>query len=105
MIVVETSAFTRRVQTLLTDDEYRELQLFLTSHPEAGAIIQNSGGLRKLRWAAHGPGKRGGVRTIYYFATPHSRLLMLTIYAKNERDDLSKAQLKILRRLVEEEYP
>ncbi|MGQ0603101.1 MAG: type II toxin-antitoxin system RelE/ParE family toxin [Anaerolineales bacterium] len=105
MIVVETSVFTRRVQTLLTDDTYRELQLLLAARPEAGTIIPESGGLRKLRWAARGHGKRGGVRVIYYWATAQNRLLMLLIYAKNERDDLSKAQLKILRQLTAEEYP
>jgi hypothetical protein len=50
MQFIETSVFTRQVTTLLTDDEYRQLQITLTSHPDAGIVIQHSGGLRKIRW-------------------------------------------------------
>lgn len=61
MVIVETSVFTRQVQTLLTDDEYRRLQAALIERPDMGAIIVGSGGLRKVRWGARGRGKRGGV--------------------------------------------
>ena len=63
-----------------------------------------SGGLRKLRWAGSGRGKRGGVRVIYYWVTTQERLLMLYIYPKNEQDDLTAEQLKALRSIVEREY-
>ena len=68
-------------------------------------MIEGSGGLRKLRWGVYGRGKRGSVRIIYYWAAAQERLLMLFVYAKTERDDLTPAQLKILRKIVEEEYP
>jgi hypothetical protein len=71
---------------------------------DMGAIIVGSGGLRKVRWAAQGRGKRGGVRLIYYWAVKQDRLLMLLMYPKSERDDLTQEQLKILRKIVEEEY-
>ncbi len=61
--------------------------------------------MRKLRWAAQGRGKRGGVRVIYYWAVVQDKILMLFMYAKNEQDDLTPDQLKVLRRIVEEEYP
>jgi mRNA-degrading endonuclease RelE of RelBE toxin-antitoxin system len=105
MVIVETSIFTRQVQQLLTDEEYRKLQTALVNRPDTASIIRGSGGLRKVRWALPGRGKRGGVRVIYYWAVHQEQILMLFMYGKNERDDLSSAQLKTLRRTVEEEYP
>ena len=105
MVIIETSVFTRQVQALLTYEEYRQLQIFLLTRPDMGATIPGSGGLRKLRWVIQGKGKRGGTRVIYYWATAHDRILMLYIYPKSERDDLTPAQLSMLRRIVEEEYP
>lgn len=105
MVIVETSIFTRRVLELLTDEDYRKLQVLLANRPSTGNLIKGSGGLRKIRWAVPGRGKRGGVRVIYYWAVEQERLLMLFVYSKNERDDLSAAQLKRLRTIIEEEYP
>lgn len=105
MVIIETSVFSRQVQSLLSDEEYRQLQLALVIHPDMGTLISGSGGLRKARWSLAGRGKRGGVRTIYYWAASEDQILMLFIYAKNEQDDLTAAQLKILRRIIEEEYP
>jgi mRNA-degrading endonuclease RelE of RelBE toxin-antitoxin system len=105
MIIIETSFFTRRVTQLLSDDEYRELQATLVNRPKAGPVIPKSGSLRKLRWSASGRGKRGGVRVIYYWAAKQERILMLFIYAKNESSDLTPDQVKVLRNIVEREYP
>ena len=105
MVIVETSIFTRRVMELLPDDEYRELQATLVDRPDAGPVIPGGGGLRKIRWRASGHGKRGGARIIYYWATAQERILMLFIYAKNESDDLTPDQIKMLRQVVEKEYP
>ncbi len=104
MDIVETSIFTRQVQALLSDDDYRELQLALILHPDSGAIISGSGGLRKTRWSMQGRGKRGGVRVIYYWIDAQNKILMLFMYAKNEQEDLTPEQLKVLRKIVEEEY-
>jgi len=90
---------------MMTDDEYRPLQMYLKQHPNAGVVIPGSGGLRKIRWSYSGKGKRGGVRVIYYWVVQRSILLMLYIYPKNERGDLTKQQLKLLSRVVQEEYP
>jgi mRNA-degrading endonuclease RelE of RelBE toxin-antitoxin system len=103
--IIETSLFTRQVQELLSENEYRLLQITLLQNPESGAIIPGSGGLRKKRWSLGGKGKRGGSRVIYYWAVTKEQILMLMIYAKNEKDDLTTAQLKILKRIIEEEYP
>jgi len=104
VVIIETTIFTRQVQTLLSDEEYRQLQLALVLSPEMGALIPGSGGLRKVRWSMAGRGKRGGVRTIYYWAVAQDQILMLLMYAKNEQDNLTSEQLKVLRRLVEEEF-
>ncbi len=105
MVIIETSTFTRQVQKLLSDEEYKQLQSELINRPDIGPVISGSGGLRKVRWNYRGRGKRGGVRVIYYWVVSHERLLMLLIYPKNMQDDLSPTQLKMLRQIVEDEYP
>jgi len=104
MVIIETPIFTKQLLATLSDDEYRELQRGLLGHPEAGKVIPGSGGLRKLRWAFDGRGRRGGVRLIYYWFTAQGSLLLLFIYPKNVQDDLKPDQLKQLKRIVEEEY-
>jgi hypothetical protein len=104
MVIVETPIFTRRILAILSDEEYRLLQLHLLSKPDAGKIIQGSGGLRKLRWSAKGHGKSGGIRIIYYRFLSHDTILLLFAYTKNERDDLTPEQLRQLKRVIEGEY-
>ena len=101
MIFVETPTFTKRVLDLLDDESYAALQAYLAHYPEAGKVIRGSGGMRKIRWAAKGHGKSGGVRVIYYWWVNRERISMLFIYPKNELDDLSAEQLKLLRRALE----
>jgi mRNA-degrading endonuclease RelE of RelBE toxin-antitoxin system len=102
----ETALFTRAVTALLSDDEYAELQGTLIVNPEAGEVIKEAGGLRKLRWSQQrrGKGKRGGVRIIYYWYAAGPLIYMLLAYSKDERDDLSAAQKKALAQLVREEF-
>jgi mRNA-degrading endonuclease RelE of RelBE toxin-antitoxin system len=104
MLIVETSVFTRRVLKHLSDENYRSLQQFLVADPEAGDLIRHSGGLRKIRWSIAGRGKRGGVRIIYYWAPARETILMLLMYGKNEQEDLTPEQLRILKRLIEQEF-
>ena len=84
MRFVETPIFTASVRQHLDDEAYRALQLALVRRPEQGALIRGGAGLRKLRWGAEGRGKRGGVRTIYYWAVEDNVCFMLCIFAKNE---------------------
>jgi mRNA-degrading endonuclease RelE of RelBE toxin-antitoxin system len=102
----ETSLFTREITILLSDQEYAELQGTLVVNPEAGDLIKQPGGLRKLRWSHHrrGKGKRGGIRVIYYWYSPESLIYMLLAYSKEEQDDLSTAQVKALMHLVKAEF-
>jgi hypothetical protein len=101
MVFVETVAFSRRIATILNDDEYSSLQDMLVVRPDAGAVIQGSGGIRKLRWGTSGRGKSGGARIIYYWKATHDKILMLAVYAKGEKQDLTGDEIKTLRRVVE----
>ena len=99
MIFIETPIFTEDLLRLLTADEYTEVQNFLAANPLAGDLIQQTGGLRKIRWSSGGKGKRGGVRIIYYYVMPDSQIRLLLIYQKGKQDDLTSEQKKILRQL------
>lgn len=105
MVIIETSVFSKQVDRLLSEDEYRQLQTELAARPDTGVVIPGSSGLRKVRWSLQGHGKRGGSRVIYYWAVAQDQLLMLLIYPKNMQDDLTPAQIKMLRHIVEVEYP
>lgn len=104
LTLVETPTFARRRPDLLGDEEYRLAQLALAKDPRLGDLIPGGGGLRKVRWELEGRGKSGGARVIYYWAVAPGVILLLYIYAKNERDDLSKDQLKALAKAVREEF-
>lgn len=102
MEFIETLTFTRAVLALLSDEEYRGLQNALVEFPERGDLIKGGGGIRKVRHAAQGRGKSGGVRAIYYWAKEKSRIYMLMIYPKSKKDDLSDQETALLRNLVKE---
>ncbi len=85
----------------MNDDEYKELQEALVAKPDLGVLIKNSGGLRKVRWSVDGRGKRGGVRVIYYWMTNNDQVYMLYVFPKNTQDNLTDAQIKTLRQIVE----
>ena len=104
MVIIETPIFTKRIQELMTDDEYRLLQAHLVNRPDVGKIMPGSGGLRKLRWSAGGRGKRGGIRVIYYWFVSKDIVLLLYVFPKSERDDLTTEQLRQLRKITEREY-
>jgi hypothetical protein len=105
VVIVETRGFTTRICDLVSDDDYRLFQLQLVRNPEAGRLIPGTGGLRKIRCAASGRGKRGGARVIYFWHAQSQHLLMLFVYPKNEQADLTPAQRRALRKIVETEYP
>ncbi|MDH5667798.1 MAG: type II toxin-antitoxin system RelE/ParE family toxin [Nitrospira sp.] len=96
--------FTVALRRHLDDDIYRALQVALLLRPSQGPLIQGGAGLRKLRWATRGRGKRGGVRLIYYWEPESQTFYMLYLYAKNEQGDLTSDQLKVLAKLVREEF-
>jgi len=95
----ESPIFTKLVDKYLTDEEYFALQWDLLSNPSAGILIPGSGGLRKIRWKTREGGKRGGYRIIYYWRDMQGEIWLLTIYAKNEVDNIPA---HILRQIKEE---
>lgn len=101
MIFIETPIFTEDLKKLLSDEEYMQFQAFLADNPNAGDVIQHTGGLRKIRWLARGKGKRSGIRVIYYHVTAASQIRLLYIYCKGIQDDLTDEQKKILSKLNE----
>ena len=93
---IESSAFERICPVYLDDDEYAELQQYLMQNPEAGRVVPGSGGVRKLRWARRGMGKRGGLRVVHFVRYEPNEFWMLTIYAKAKRGDVPAHILKQL---------
>jgi hypothetical protein len=104
MRFIETSVFTRAIVELLDDDQYQSLQLALLARPGLGSMIRGSGGIRKLRWALAGTGKRAGIRVIYFWDEASETYYMLYAYRKNAQEDLTAQQLRALARLVREEF-
>ncbi len=102
MTFIETPVFTKRIKLMLPDDEYRLLQNYLVLRPTTGKVIPQSGGLRKIRWNLKGSGKRGGLRIIYYWDLKSEIIYFLLVYRKNEQENLTANQLKLLRKVIKE---
>jgi len=98
--VVELPEFQRKSSKLLSSDENESIINYLATHPAAGDIMQGTGGIRKLRWSAHGKGKSGGVRIIYYIHNDCMPLFLLTVFGKGEKANLTKAERNNLAKLT-----
>jgi len=94
--IVELQEFIRKSQELLSKEEKLRLISYLASHPQAGDLMQGTGGIRKFRWAAQGKGKSGGVRVIYYYHNGNIPLFLLTVFGKGEKASLSKSERNAL---------
>ena len=99
--VTEMPEYIRRSSDLLSEAERKALIDYLAAHPRSGDIMQGTGGIRKLRWGRGGKGKSGGVRVIYYYHNERIPLYLLTIFSKNERANLAKAEQNDLARLTD----
>jgi mRNA-degrading endonuclease RelE of RelBE toxin-antitoxin system len=100
MTFVEDHAFQRHCRGLLNDNELMTFLVWLSLHVNEGKIIRGGSGLRKVRWGGSGRGKRGGVRVIYFWWISDEKILLLDIYAKNEKEDLTPAEIKSLKAKV-----
>ena len=100
LTVAELPEYLRTASRLLADAERRAIVDYLAEHPAAGDLLEGTGGVRKLRWARAGRGKSGGVRVIYYFHSGAMPLYLLSMFAKNERANLSQAERNTLAGLV-----
>jgi hypothetical protein len=102
MEFIETPTFTRLIVQLLSDDEYQGLQNALLENPQRGDIIKDGGGIRKVRHAAQGRGKSGGIRVIYYWIKEDHLIYMLMAYPKSKKDTLTAVETAVLRDFVKE---
>jgi mRNA-degrading endonuclease RelE of RelBE toxin-antitoxin system len=101
MEFIEATAFTKYVYDYLSDDEYKGLQNYLLQYPEAGKVVPGSGGVRKIRWRMAGKGKSSGVRVIYYFKKQDDEIWLLTIYSKNEVENIPAHVLREIAKEIE----
>jgi len=102
---VELPPFERTRKDYIDEESYRQLQLELMDNPLAGAVIEGTGGLRKLRQAdpSRGKGIRGGLRVIYYWWSGGDQFWLFTVYDKDQADDLTPGQRKVLKKLLKTE--
>ena len=98
---IELHSFAAIRDKYLSDDDFAALQLFLVEHPDAGSVIPQSGGCRKLRWSTEGRGKRGGVRIIYFLRLRPERIVLVTMYAKNVQENIDPKLLRQLKEMFE----
>ena len=99
MIFIETTLFTKLLPRYLSDDEYGLFQWYLLLNPETGDLVRGSGGVRKVRWAPGGRGKRGGIRIMYFWKKSENEIWLLTLYAKSEKATIPS---HILKKIAEE---
>ena len=104
-LFVELPAFLRHRADYLDDEGFRSLQQAMMKNPEAGSVIEGTGGLRKLRHGdlRRGKGKRGGLRVIYYWWDGGSQFWLFTLYDKDEMVDLSAKEKKVLKEMLKAE--
>jgi len=100
LTIAELPEFIRIADKLLTEPERQDIIRYLALRPKAGDLMEGTGGVRKLRWGRGGQGKSGGVRVIYYFHDEAMPLYLLTLFAKGDQANLSKAERNELAGLV-----
>jgi hypothetical protein len=99
--IVETSAFRADAKACMADAEIVDAINVIAADPKCGAVMRETGGIRKVRFAVAGRGKSGGVRIVYYFHNETRPVYLLAVFAKNEKDNLNKAERNALRKLAE----
>ena len=97
----ETPSFAAEADKLWSEEERLDFFTWLAANPEAGVVVPESGGCRKVRWSRPGTGKRGGVRVIYFIRLPSAEIWLLLVYAKSARDNIPGHLLKAVRKEIE----
>lgn len=105
LTVVETILFQKQWPLYRTEEERGEFAAYIAAVPDAGDVVPESGGIRKVRWRRAGSGKSGGVRVIYFTRTVEEEVVLLTLYAKSKTDNITGAKLKEIRRVLESKTP
>lgn len=99
--VVETPLFQKQWPHYWSEEERGEFAAYIAEHPDAGVVVPNSGGIRKVRWRRAGTGKSAGVRIVYFARMIEEEVVLLLIYAKAKTDNITGSKLKEIRRVIE----
>jgi hypothetical protein len=100
LTVAETSVFLRQAERLWAEDERAAFVDYIARNPEAGDLVPDTGGIRKVRWGRSGSGKRGGVRVVYFYHDDTMPLYLLLIYAKAQRENWTQDEKRRAHSLV-----
>jgi hypothetical protein len=98
--VAETALFVRQAAEVWDNGEREAFVEFIAHNPETGDVIPETGGVRKVRWARSGSGKRGGVRVIYFYYDAGRPLYLLMVYAKARRENLTPDEKRAVRKVA-----
>ena len=101
LTVVETLLFQKQWPIYWTEEDRGEFAAYIAESPDAGDVVPESGGIRKVRWRRAGSGKSGGVRVIYFTRMAEKEVVLLTLYAKAKTDNITGAKLKEIRHALE----
>ena len=101
LTVVETPVFEKQWPYYWSEEERGEFASHIAAFPNAGDVVPQSGGIRKVRWRRAGTGKSGGVRVIYFTHTAEEEVVLPLIYAKSKTDNITGPKLKEIRRVIE----
>lgn len=93
-MITETATFTRQADAIWNTEERLEFFTWLALNPQSGDVVPGAGGARKVRWSRPGMGKRGGVRVIYFHQAEDGSLLMVMMYAKSDRENVTSGQIE-----------
>ncbi|MBZ0092399.1 MAG: type II toxin-antitoxin system RelE/ParE family toxin [Sulfuricellaceae bacterium] len=102
--VIETPTFQRLWPHYWTEEERGEFAAFIAQNPDAGDVVKNSGGVRKVRWSRSGSGKSAGVRVIYFNKPANGQVWLLFLYAKSTLDSMAGHKLKELKDAIEKTF-
>ncbi len=100
--IIELPPFTKKAEKILSEEELEILRSYLIQNPDKGDVISGTGGIRKLRWAAGGKGKRGGARVIYFYHVVGANIYLLTCYKNNEQADINPQVKKQLKAIIDQ---
>jgi hypothetical protein len=100
LTVAETPLFVRQADSIWNEQEREEFVSYIARNPDAGDVVPETGGVRKVRWGRAGAGKRGGARVIYFYHDDTRPLYLLLVYAKARKEDLSADEKRAVRKLA-----
>ena len=102
IIFIETPDFIKKIDSIASENEFREIQDELIANPLKGNIVKGTGGARKIRMKLKRRGKSGGARTIYYYVDLRGEIWFLDVYLKKDKSNLNETDKKRIYRFIKE---